>query len=61
MCYPERCSKCGKTGWAGCGQHIDDVMKRVPPGQRCICGEVPEDDRHDFSPRTVSNVLRRFA
>lgn len=37
MCYPEKCPRCGKTGWAGCGQHVDDVMRRVPPAQRCTC------------------------
>lgn len=37
MCYPEKCPKCGKTGWGGCGQHVDDVMRSVPAGQRCTC------------------------
>jgi hypothetical protein len=37
MCYPEKCPRCGKTGWAGCGQHADDVMRSVPPAQRCTC------------------------
>jgi len=37
MCYPEKCLRCGKTGWAGCGQHVDDVMRSVPPVQRCTC------------------------
>ena len=37
MCYPEKCRTCGKTGWAGCGQHVDDVMRYVPSAQRCNC------------------------
>ncbi|HYO00868.1 MAG TPA: hypothetical protein VET27_02790 [Mycobacterium sp.] len=37
MCYPQRCPTCGKTGWAGCGQHVDDVMHSVPASQRCTC------------------------
>ena len=37
MCYPIRCPDCGKTGWAGCGQHIDEVMHTVPVAQRCGC------------------------
>jgi hypothetical protein len=37
MCYPVRCPKCGKTAWAGCGQHVDAVMGTVPASQRCIC------------------------
>jgi hypothetical protein len=37
MCYPVQCPKCGKTGWGGCGQHVDSVMRSVPPSQRCTC------------------------
>lgn len=37
MCYPEKCPKCGKTGWAGCGRHVDEVMRSVPAAQRCTC------------------------
>ena len=35
MCRPTRCKTCGKTTWAGCGQHVDQVMRHVPAGQRC--------------------------
>lgn len=24
MCRPVTCKTCGKTTWAGCGQHSDD-------------------------------------
>lgn len=37
MCYPEKCSSCSKTTWAGCGQHSDDLMNSVPTAQRCTC------------------------
>ncbi|WP_442866944.1 hypothetical protein [Actinomyces sp. B33] len=30
-----RCKKCGKTTWAGCGQHIDSVKAQVPAAQWC--------------------------
>jgi hypothetical protein len=49
MCYPVRCAKCGKTDWAGCGQHIDSVMTDVPEDQKCTCREVPDDDPCDFA------------
>ena len=39
MCYPVKCQKCGKTTWAGCGAHAQMVMARVPPDQRCCCGQ----------------------
>lgn len=35
MCSAITCRKCGKTTWAGCGQHVDQVMRGVPRNQRC--------------------------
>lgn len=35
MCRPVRCKTCGKTTWAGCGQHIAQVKARVPADQWC--------------------------
>lgn len=37
MCYPVTCPTCGRTGWGGCGQHIDAVMASVPAADRCTC------------------------
>lgn len=37
MCRAVQCSKCGKTTWAGCGAHVDQVMAAVPPKNRCEC------------------------
>ena len=37
MCSPVRCSSCGKTTWAGCGQHVDQVKASVPASQWCTC------------------------
>ena len=39
MCSPVRCSSCGKTTWAGCGQHVDQVKAMVPADQWCTCNE----------------------
>lgn len=30
MCRAVNCQECGKTTWAGCGQHVDQVMRNVP-------------------------------
>ena len=30
-----KCRTCGKTTWAGCGQHVDQVLRGVPASQRC--------------------------
>lgn len=35
MCSAVTCRTCGKTTWVGCGQHVDQVMRRVPAAQRC--------------------------
>lgn len=35
MCRRATCRVCGKTTWAGCGQHVNQVMAGVPSGDRC--------------------------
>jgi len=35
MCRSVTCKTCGKTTWAGCGQHVKEVMRGVPAAQRC--------------------------
>lgn len=35
MCRPVRCRTCGKTTWAGCGEHIAEVRALVPASQWC--------------------------
>ncbi|WP_413542873.1 hypothetical protein [Citricoccus nitrophenolicus] len=35
MCRSVTCRVCGKTTWAGCGQHIDQVKRTVPAGNWC--------------------------
>lgn len=37
MCRAVQCQTCKKTTWAGCGQHVDQVMRGVPAKQRCTC------------------------
>ena len=37
MCHAVTCRQCGKTTWAGCGRHVDEVMRGVPEDQRCTC------------------------
>ncbi|MDZ8276413.1 hypothetical protein R2Q81_10700 [Microbacterium aquimaris] len=36
MCAPVTCDRCGKTTWAGCGQHIDEALAGVPVDRRCV-------------------------
>ena len=35
MCRPVACKVCGKTTWAGCGQHVGQVKAGVPAAQWC--------------------------
>lgn len=35
MCHPTPCKVCGKTTWAGCGAHVDQVRAQVPADQWC--------------------------
>lgn len=37
MCSRINCRSCGKPGWAGCGAHIEAVLRDVPPDKRCKC------------------------
>lgn len=35
MCTAVTCRICGKTTWAGCGEHIEEALAGVPTEQRC--------------------------
>lgn len=48
MCRPVKCQRCGKTTWAGCGDHIDQVRAGVA-----------DDDWCEGHPDTESNPGRR--
>ena len=54
MCRAVVCKQCGKTTWAGCGQHVDQVMRGVPRAQQC-------QGHQATSPSAGTNrVLRRI-
>lgn len=35
MCRAVPCITCGKTTWAGCDQHVDQVLAGLPSAERC--------------------------
>lgn len=37
MCSPITCRACGKTGWTGCGAHVEQVLRGLPQEKRCVC------------------------
>nr|NLD40182.1 hypothetical protein [Actinomycetales bacterium] len=41
MCRAVKCKTCGRTTWAGCGQHVASVKATVPSSQWCN-GQHPE-------------------
>lgn len=41
MCRATTCRICGKTTWAGCGEHVDMVKRSVPAAQWCDGSHTP--------------------
>jgi len=39
MCRRIECSQCGRPSYAGCGAHVEQVLRDVPPAERCRCRE----------------------
>ena len=52
MCRTVSCQTCGKTTWAGCGEHVNEVMRPVPKSQRC--------PGHEKQPASGSFLTRLF-
>ena len=42
MCRPTTCRQCGKTTWAGCGMHVEQVLAGVPRAVLARAGAVLE-------------------
>lgn len=43
MCRPVSCQVCGKTTWAGCGQHVASVKATVPASRWCDNRHTPQE------------------
>ncbi len=52
MCRAVTCKTCGKTTWAGCGQHVDAVMAGVQRADRC--------QGHERTPATGGGFFSRL-
>jgi len=39
MCQRVQCSKCKRPTFAGCGMHVESVLRDVPKAERCRCRE----------------------
>ncbi|RRO13962.1 hypothetical protein EIL87_21610 [Saccharopolyspora rhizosphaerae] len=42
MCRRVTCLQCGKPTYAGCSQHVEQVLADVPKAQRCDCTPTAE-------------------
>jgi hypothetical protein len=40
MCRRIRCEKCQKPTYAGCGKHVEQVLRDIAPAERCLCREL---------------------
>lgn len=60
MCRATRCRTCGRTTWAGCGQHISEVRAGVSAAEWCG-GEHTEAEREAAGPARglLSRILGR--
>jgi hypothetical protein len=58
MCRAVKCNICGKTTWAGCGQHIAEVRSTVPSGQWCN-GHNQEEAAKPDTGTLLSRLFRR--
>lgn len=46
MCRRVDCPRCGRPSFAGCGAHVEQVLRDVPRDRRCHC----HDKKHDRKP-----------
>ncbi len=57
MCRAVKCQECGKTGWAGCGAHVEQVLGNVPKSERCQCHERPKAKAEEKSGRSLGSLF----
>jgi hypothetical protein len=51
MCRRVTCSRCGKATYAGCGNHVEQVLGNVPAAERCSCEPAKRRGWRIFSSR----------
>ncbi len=44
MCRAITCNRCGRPSWAGCGAHVEQVLRHIPHDKRCRCREQSSAD-----------------
>lgn len=59
MCRAVTCRTCRGTTWAGCGQHVDAVLRDVPRDQRCRCHETAPVDQAATGTSLLARIFRQ--
>ena len=59
MCRRIECSKCGRPTFAGCGQHVEQVLADVPAAQRCRCNSAAEPAKDATASSWIRNPFRK--
>jgi hypothetical protein len=57
MCRRVECSHCGKPTFAGCGQHVEQVLGDVPKNERCDCREKGHANKDDRPASLIRRIL----
>jgi len=55
MCRRVECPTCHKPTFAGCGQHVEQVLADVPRDKRCTCREKRTEEKP-----AAPSLLRRW-
>jgi hypothetical protein len=58
MCTRITCPRCHKPSYAGCGAHVEHVLRDVPEAERCKCREEAPSGRAE--PRQGERELPRL-
>jgi hypothetical protein len=57
MCRRVECKACGRPTFAGCGAHVEQVLRDVPAADRCRCHE---EKRTEVDERGRASWLSRL-
>lgn len=59
MCSRIECARCGKPSFAGCGRHVEQVLRDVAPADRCACHKQPRQSQPS-APRKRPSWLQKL-
>jgi len=60
MCRRVECSKCGRPTFAGCGAHVEQVLRDVPRADRCQCREKKSENTEPTKTSESRSWLRNL-